>query len=558
MAYKGREFKRNPGRDAFVYARYSSDAQRDVSVEQQISAAQAYAKEHDMRIVKVFEDRAQTGTTMERKGLQDMLYHARLERPAFLLTWKIDRISREVHDSFAIDGQLLDYGVELVTIAEELPADRGMRYAVQGLYASMAHSFIIGHRRNVLRGLTDNASKCLYNGVVLLGYEGRPDEKYHIDKSTATIVKRIFKDYADGKPLQQIANELNEAGIKTARGNKFVVNSLRNILTNRAYIGEYHWGKDENSVIIPGGMPRIIDDELFDKAQKRLEANKRGGKGSIKKIKPEAFIGEFWLSGHIFCGECEKNRQDAEDDSEMDIKPDNTMQGTSGMSHTGKRYYYYSCKNHRKHKCDLKDVRKEYVEGYVNYILNQILGDTELRTYIANACYLYYKEREGTSESYEGSLINSIKDVDKRLKNMVKAIEMGIINETTQEAMLRLQDNKKMLEEELAKERTRKKYALQFENVMEYLDAFTRDNISKHKLFDLFIDKVIVFNDKIAVTLHYNNDRREMPMNEIIEMINNRRAIMKALNLDNTLFGFPEEKPPERDMEASEEPHFFV
>lgn len=560
MAYKGRIFKRNPGNDAFVYARYSSDAQRDVSVEQQISAARDYAQGHDIKIVSIFEDRAQTGTTMERKGLQDMLYHAKRERPAYLLTWKIDRIAREIHDYFAIDAQLLDCGVELITIAEELPTDMGMRYAVQGLYASMAHSFIIGHRKNVMRGLTDNASKCLYNGVTILGYKGQPDEKYHIDESTAPIVQRIFKEYADGKPLQKIANDLNSAGIKSSHGNDFVVNSLRHILVNRAYIGEYHWGKDDNSYIIPDGMPRLIDDDLFERVQKRLEANKRGGKGSIRKLKADPFIANFWLSGHIFCGECEKNSPEGENDEGI-LESLNTLQGTSGLSHTGRRYYYYSCKNHRKHKCGLKDVRKEYVEGFVNYVLDDIMSDNERRLCIANACYLYYKENEGTSDSYEGSLVNSIKDVDRRLNNILKAIENGIMNETTQEAMLRLQDDKKILEEELEKERIRKKHALQLEDVVRNLDGFVRNKTGKQAIFDMFVDRVLVFNDKIAVTFRYTDERREMPIKEIIKMIDNRRVIMDFLHIDNH-FGFPEEQCPNRketaNMEACEESNFFA
>ncbi len=563
MAYKGKEFKRNPGNDAFVYCRYSSDAQRDVSIEQQKNAAIDFAGKHDpkINIVDWFEDRAKSGTSMDRDGLQDMLYQCRLRRPAYLLVWKLDRLSREVHDSFAIDGQLLDYGVELITIAEELPADMGMRYAVQGLYAAMAHGFIVSHRKNVMRGLEDNASKCIYNGVPLIGYKGKTDEKYHIDKSTAPVVKKIFREYADGKPLQKIANELNEAGIKTARGNKFTVNSLRAILQNRAFIGEYHWGKGEKGYIIPGGMPRIIDDELFEATQKRLESNKRGGKGAIKKIKPDTHIGDFWLTGHIFCGECAKNSQESDDDKYA--RPDNTMQGTSGLSHTGKRYYYYSCKNHRKHKCCLKDVRKEYVEGYVNYLLNEFLTDTTKRFDIANLCYIYYKEHEGTSDSYEGSLKNSIKDVDRRLKNILNAIEEGVVNEMTQDAMLRLQENKKMLEEELEKEQIRKKYALKFDTVVKYLDSFARNNIGKHAIFDFFVDKIIVFNDKIAVTFRYNcYDRREMPMNDIIEMVDHNRLMMSFVpGHENEVFGFPEEAPPDRDniieSESQEKSDFF-
>ncbi len=546
MAMQFKKFKRNPGNEAFLYTRYSSDAQNDKSIEQQIEAAKEYAKEHKIKIVKTYEDRAKTGTTIENRRISDMLYEARLARPAYLLVWSLDRLSREIHDSFAIDGMLLEMGVQLVSITEYLPDDPGLRYAYQGMLASQAHSYILHLSDNVSRGLKSNADNAIYNGVSLLGYKGEPKQRYKIDRKTAPIVKIIYTDYVKGKPLQKIANELNARGYTTARGKPFVVNSLRKILTNRAYLGEYSWGKDENHVFIKDGMPRLIDDETFAAAQKRLADNSRGGKGARKKIKPEAKIADFWLTGHIFCGECAKRIEESGSEDDKNIKPDNTMQGTSGLSHTGKRYYYYSCKYHRKHKCDLKDIRKEVVEGYVNFLLNEILNEPTNRYYIAEACYEYYKRQDGPGDGFEDSLKDSISDIEKQLRNMTKAIADGIYNETTQEYMLNLEETKKSLEEELVREQERKKYILQFDTVLRFLDSFARDNIGKHLIFDIFIDKIFVFNDKIAVTFHYNDDRREMPISDILEMIDNNRRLMSFVRgHENEVFGFPAEEMPD-------------
>ena len=552
MALKIKKFVRNPGDDAFLYTRYSSEGQNEKSIEQQIEAAESYAESHGMNITKIYRDKAKTGTTMENRRINDMLYEARLERPAYLLVWSLDRLAREIHDSFAIDALLLDIGVQLVSITEPLPEDSGIRYAIHGLLASQAQSYVINLSRNVSRGLKDNAKLGIYNGVALLGFKGEPKQKYQIDKKTAPIVKVIYNDYVKGKPLQQIANELNERGYRTARGKPFVVNSLRKILTNRSYLGEYRWGKGENQIFIKDGMPRLIDDETFEAAQKRLADNSRGGKGARKKVEPEAQIADFWLSGHIFCGECAKRMEKSGEEDDKNEKLDNTMQGTSGLSHTGKRYYYYSCKHHRKHKCDLKDVRKEVVEGYVNYLLNEILNDATNRFYIAEACFEYYQKKDGSADGFEDSLKESIKDIDRQLSNMTKAIADGIYNEATQEYMLTLQETKKSLEEELVKEQQRRKYALQFDNVLRFLDSFARNNIGKHIIFDLFIDKIIVFHDKIAVTFHYSDDRREMPISDIIEMIDNNRRLMGFVRgHENEVFGFPPEEMPSKKSESA-------
>ena len=183
--------------------------------------------------------------------------------------------------------------------------------------------------------------------------------------------------------MQKICNALNDAGLKTNRGNPFTINALHHILTHRAYIGEYKFG----DILIPDGMPRLVDDELFQAAQARLEANKRGGKGAVKKLHPEIEIEDYWLSGKLYCGLC-----------------GGTLQGVSGTSKTGSLYYYYSCMNHRKHACTLKNQRKGLVEKIVTYTLDDLTRDPALRLIIAEKCYAYHLSQNDDKGAYEASI----------------------------------------------------------------------------------------------------------------------------------------------------------
>lgn len=140
---------------------------------------------------------------------------------------------------------------------------------------------------------------------------------------TSPVVRRIYEDFAKGKPLQEIINELNSQGLKTAKGGLFNMNGLRHILMNRMYLGEYHYG----DVVIPDGVPRIIPDELFEEVQKRFVLNKHKPK-SPEARHLEVTEPRFWLTGKLFCGECKES-----------------MQGVSGTSKSGRIYYYYECKN---------------------------------------------------------------------------------------------------------------------------------------------------------------------------------------------------------------------
>lgn len=277
-------FIQNPGNNAICYYRYSSDAQRDVSIVQQKDAAHDYAKAHGYHIIKEYDDPAYSGTRDDRPAFQLMLYEVEKLRPAYLILWKTDRLSRDRIDAVMAKKRLRECGVKIVYVAEAIPDDdEATQILMESIYEAMAASFIVSHRKNVVRGMTYNAENALYNGIKILGYIGKPNQKYEIDDSTAPTVRRIFKEYAGGVPMQKICNGLNDAGLRTIHGNAFTVNALRHILTHRAYIGEYKFG----DVLIPDGMPRIIDDDLFQKAQARLEANKRGGKGAIKKLHPE-------------------------------------------------------------------------------------------------------------------------------------------------------------------------------------------------------------------------------------------------------------------------------
>lgn len=172
-------------------------------------------------------------------------------------------------------------------------------------------------------------------------------------------------------------------------------------------------------------MPRIIDDETFQKAQARLEANRRGGKGAVKKLHPEMEIGDYWLSGKLYCGLC-----------------GGTLQGVSGTSKKGRLYYYYSCLNHRKHRCLLKNQRKELFEKIVLHTLDNLLHAPAFRLLVAQECYVYYQKQNNDNGAYEASIKSQLKEVEGKLNNILKAIEAGIINDTTAERMNALDSQK--------------------------------------------------------------------------------------------------------------------
>ena len=442
-----------------------------------------------------------------------MLHEVEKIRPGYLILWKTDRLSRDRIDAAIAKRKLRECGVRIEYVAETLPEDEAERVLIEGIEEALAEHFIIQHSKNVSRGLNYNAEKAWYNGHQILGYVGKKNQRYEIDPETAPIIQRMFNDYASGKPMKVIATELNEAGYKTVRGQSFTEKSLWHTLHNRSYMGEYRWG----DIVVPDGFPPLVSAELFDKVQEMMEKNKHGGRGGAKKLHPLEGI-DFWLTGHLYCGECGA-----------------TLNGTSGTSGTGNLYYYYSCVGNRKHICKKKSVRKDAIERVIAFVLEECINDPVLRLAIADRVYSYYMREFASDDNYEKSLVANIKDIDLKLNNIMKAIEAGIFNETTQARMQELQERKRLHEDELAAERNRKKYSLKPEHVVKYLTCFIgnlNEPSLRDKVLDYLIEKIYVYDDKIVINFYYSDDKREINLEELNARLDNLDVIEDMLHVD--------------------------
>ena len=125
---------------------------------------------------------------------------------------------------------------------------------------------------------------------------------------------------------------------------------LSNLLKNRRYIGEYKYGK----VIVPDGIPGIIDKELFERVQMCMAANKK----APARAKAEE---EYLLTTKLFCGQCGW-----------------LMASESGRGCKEIVYHYYKCSGaKRKMECKKKAIRKNWIEDVVvKYTATQVLTDT--------------------------------------------------------------------------------------------------------------------------------------------------------------------------------------
>ncbi len=172
-----------------------------------------------------------------------------------------------------------------------------------------------------------------------------------LDEELTPIVKTVFEMFVAGSNYAELIRYLNGRGVKTTKVGEFNKNSFQRILSNRRYLGKYIYQGNE----IDGGMPRIIDDELFEQAQQKLALYAAAPARGKAKV-------EYILSEKLICGKC-----------------GNKMTGVSAMSKNKTLHNYYKCVGVTKHTCDKRTIRKQYLEDEV---ITAITGDgTERNKY---------------------------------------------------------------------------------------------------------------------------------------------------------------------------------
>ena len=276
-----------------IYARYSSDNQREESIEGQIRENTAYAEKNGITIVGHYIDRALSAKTDNRPEFQRMIRDSAKKNFDVVIVWKLDRFSRNRYDSAKYKAMLKKNNVRVVSATESI-SEGAEGIILESVLEGMAEYYSADLAEKVKRGMTENALKCRFNGSAIpFGYSVDEEKHYQLNPVTAPVVLEIFQKYADGMSIKDITDELNARGLKTAKGADFNKNSMRHMFKNRIYIGEYKY----SDIVIPNGIPAIVPLELFDRVNERMQKNKHA---SAKNKATEPYI----LTTKLFCGDC--------------------------------------------------------------------------------------------------------------------------------------------------------------------------------------------------------------------------------------------------------------
>ena len=404
---------------AVIYARYSSDNQREESIEGQIRECTAYAEKNGITIVKHYIDRAISAKTDNRPQFQQMIKDSDKKLFDIVLVWKLDRFARNRYDSARYKTQLKKNGVKLMS-ATEIISEGPEGIILESVLEGYAEYYSADLAEKVVRGQTENILKGRCNGGRgTFGYTLDSERKFHIDPLASPFVLESFTKYRDGLTMKEIRDWLNENGIKNPVGGEFTYNSVEHMLKNRRYIGELKF----RDVVVPDAIPPIVPLELFDDVQEKIAKNKK----APARRKAED---DYLLTTKLHCGCCGA-----------------LMFGESGTSRTGEVHRYYKCATAKKKKgCKKKTVRKQWLEDLVvNQTMQLVRDDAAMESIIAKVMEL--QDRENTNlPLYEKQL----RDAESGIQNMLNAIQAGILTSSTKERLEQLEETKRELEARIA------------------------------------------------------------------------------------------------------------
>ena len=471
-----------------IYARFSSHAQREESIEQQVACCQAYAQRKGLNVSGgVYADFAMSGRTDKRPEFQRMMADAEAGKFDYVICWKTSRMGRNMMEALTNTYRLNQCGVACYYTEEDFSDDAAGRFAQRSMM-NVNQFYVESMSEDIRRGIEYNASQCRVNGPVTWGYKRGEDGKYAVDPEKAPIVREIFRRVAQGELYMDIARDLNNRGIRTRGGGEWNKGSFHRMLKNEAYIGVYKHGKYRTE----GGVPPIIEREVWEEVQEIISQPAKRGAG---------ISGDFILTGLLFCGDCES-----------------AMVGISGTSRSGKQYHYYSCNRQRlTHECDRKPIPRDVLEETVLNAVYEAMDDDVIHWMVDATVNYGEKIQEERGLPQKKELLAAEK---RKIRNINDAIAEGVWNNSTSSILYEHEKTAAILEKEIAtleKEFT----PPDREHVEFYFDMLRKKRFStpqnRRNIVEQFVKAVYAYDDHVDIILYYpdNGGRRSRKFDKL-------------------------------------------
>ena len=418
-----------------IYARYSSDNQRDASIEDQVRICKVRAEREGWSVCKIFADDAISGASLNRPYYQKLLSFIRSGAVDVVLSESLDRISRDQEHIAGFYKQASFARTRIVTLSEGEFSELhiGLKGTIGALYLKdLAQKTHRGLEGRILAGRNLARPAYGYRIIKRLGEDGEPERGLReIDPEAAAIVRRIFSEYAGAASRFKIASDLNGEGVRGPGGGIWYHSSIRGrpkrvdgLLRNSLYVGRLVWnrhntvkdpitgerqrrGNDQDKLVAQERPAlQIISDEVWARVQDRLAADRPRTRTAPAENGDHAFWEhrrpKHLLTGKVVCGCC-----------------DNTF-AAFGQD-------YLRCRAAINGACKNKvSIRRSKLEAHVLEALGrQLMKPEHVAIFVAELAEEWNKAIAQASAA-KATGQRELTMIDKKLANLVDAIADGI------------------------------------------------------------------------------------------------------------------------------------
>lgn len=407
-----------------IYARFSSDMQSAASIDDQVRICTERAQREGWTVLRSYTDRAVSGASLIRPGVQALLADAEKDAFDIVLCEALDRMSRDQEGTAHVYKRLDFLGIRLETLSEGRISE--LHVGLSGTMNTLFLKELANKTRRGQRGVVESGRVA---GGLSYGYEPVRELKADgtvtagirkVREDQASVVRRIFADYIAGLSAYQIARKLNAERVPGPRQQWVTSTILGNprrrngILNNELYIGKIVWNrqrfkKDPNTskrvsrpnppetwIRVDAPHLRIIDDATWDQAQAQL-ATRSGPEPLRYKRRPKHIF-----SGLIHCAACAGTYA---------ISGGDNLQ-CSNYKNAG------SCPNKR--ALTLGVLEAKVLDGLQEEMLSPEAVAAFVRQYHEGR-----RQARSTAEATRRHALKTLTDVRAKIKNVVAMVEDG-------------------------------------------------------------------------------------------------------------------------------------
>lgn len=431
-----------------LYLRVSSDRQaaQNLSIPSQDRLCREYAQKQGIKVVRVFTDAGESARTDDRPAFLEAIDYVRTKENdiSAFICYDTSRFARNREDAIVYKRLLRRAGVSILFVSQNIDRESESGFVLEGILELFDEYYSRALSRQARRGMIEAAKKGFFTGGgVPYGFYtekvfdagGGKHSVLRIHSDEAETVRLIFKLYSEGLGYTAIVNHLDGNGYRNRQKRKFSRRLVESIISNPLYIGQKVFGRtyglhkrntrtQNDTLIIENYCPPILTRDLWDKVQNERSNRDRG---RVKKTSSR------WLfSGLLYCA-----------------KHNRRMRLSGGTSHTGKLYYYFGCPEK---SCSIGKLPAEELEEFLlEKILSHVLSDSNIDRIVRLAERVNEKLKT-RNKSEKKRLEKSLQDVERRIKNILQAIEIGVDSSDIRDRFLELSAQKETIISKLSDE----------------------------------------------------------------------------------------------------------